>query len=190
MNYEQLSRNARMLLLCATIVGPCVVAASAGAVQDDSHGKTLTSSRLSSFKITRGKHLSGGKRALSNSDGRYLTAQGERLVGGGQVIVEQFEFRSRLNRLNSMCLEFESRINEPAGSVTVYAKNWKTGKFVRVDRRSVGLALSRIHICLINGRRFVDDDGRIAIRLTYAVTIPSDRHRFRALTDRVSVSGG
>ena len=85
-----------------------------------------------------------------------------------------------------MDIAIDGRIDTRGGRGEVFLKNWNTGRFDKVDVYDIPTEEDRHTAYNINPRKYVDDDGRIIVRLRQSVP-DRPNAEFRLLLNVVQV---
>ena len=150
----------------------------------------IDDARLTGFEIVTGAHLGGNIDDLRVSEDSAVAVRS----GFGASLVDLHHMETEIAAVTTAAnpqtidLEIEARISEPAGTGQVRLFNHTSGAFDLVDTHIVSSTDSVIAIADIPARDYIAGGGEIALRIKHIVFVPFVAFTFESRLDWVEMA--
>ena len=143
---------------------------------------------LAAFDVQFGTLLSGGLPELATSDDQHLTIQSQFgfLSSEPNVMRVQIDAMTSVDSPVQFDATIESRANNPDGTATVRARNWKTNAMMTIGTFGIGTTDEVVVIEELPADPYIrDSDGRIQIDIKHVIVATFSLSGFQSRLDRV-----
>jgi hypothetical protein len=145
---------------------------------------------ITAYTMIKGTRLAGGIPELIGSDNAYFHTRSG--IGNTFVDLHNMEVRIDLDTdvpsPTLLDLQFETRIDNSAGTGQVRLWNWNTSQYQLVGSFALGLSDQVRQINNVNAANYVNAQGEIRMSVKHLVFVPQFAYFFQSFLDQVQVT--
>lgn len=145
---------------------------------------------ITAYTMVKGVRLAGGIPELLDSDDLYFHTRS----GFGATFVDLHNMEVHLDlhtdvpNPSLLDLQFESHINDTAGTAQVRLWNWNTNQFVLVGSHALGSTDQVRLINNVNAANYVNAQGDLRMSIKHLVFVPQFAYLFQSFLDQAQAT--